>query len=151
MLGSLHGADTAHGYILPSQVSPLQFLGLVKAWGWTRHPQDPSLPARTVNSSPRSHNVRAAGAGLPGPAPPSPGGVRLGTAGPDPCFRVGGPRPPLSVFLSPEFPLEARGHACLGTPALCLSICLSLCCCPSLAVLACVLTVNVDGPILDVP
>jgi hypothetical protein len=127
VLGSLHGADTAHGCILPSQVSPLQFLGLVKAWGWTRHPQDPSLPARTVNSSPRSHNVRAAGAGLPGPTPPSPGGVRLGGSRPSSLFQGGRSSASIVSLLIPRVPPRGKGPCMSGDPCPQPSVCLSVC------------------------
>lgn len=105
-----------------------------------------------MNSSPRSHNVRAAGAGAARACPSSSGGVRLGGRRSSSLFQGGRFLASIVCLLSPEFRLEARGCACLGTPdPIPLSVCLSLCCCLSLGVLAYDLTVNVDKPILDVP
>lgn len=117
----------------------------------------PSLPARTVNSSPRSHNVRAtwcgAVLGLPILLPLEAWGWKAG--GPSSLFQGGGhPVSTVSVLPSPGLPIQARGRACLGDPSPSPNLCLSLCLfavCTRLGVLTLVLTVNVNRPILRVP
>lgn len=87
-----------------------------------------------MNSSPRSHNVRAAWCGAAWAHPSFYPARRQGgrQAGPAPCFRVGGGHSvsTVSVFPSPGVLFQARGHACLGDPSPPnpSSFCLSLCC-----------------------
>lgn len=144
----------ASGHPLPSPTSPHPVPQVWRGPGSDQAPSGPSLPARTVNSSPRSHNVQATWCWAPRTCPPSPPEGRQGRrqAGFAPCFRVGGLQSPLRLSLLPWGSPSGRGHACLGdpNPQNLPSVCL-FAVCSKLVVLTLVLTMNVTRSILCVP
>lgn len=89
----------------------------------------PFLPARTMTSSPRSHNVRAAWCGRPWARPsfsPEEAGGRA-ALGPAPCFRAGAFSLHCVCLSFPGAPLPGKGPCMSGgpqppKPSVCLSV-----------------------------